>query len=97
MFNTAHSVSILPQALGCDFDAIPKCAQARMDIDDFVSWDIDHIKVDGCGPSSSISASRSVLSSTLKNAMGSSRVTLSLAAAGALKSSLWAMAGGNGA
>ena len=36
-------------ALGCDFDAIPKCEQARMDIDDFVSWDIDHIKVDGCG------------------------------------------------
>ena len=32
-------------ALGCDFDAIPKCAQAQMDIEDFVSWDIDHLKV----------------------------------------------------
>jgi hypothetical protein len=31
--------------LGCDYDAIPKCAQAKMDIEDFVSWDIDHIKV----------------------------------------------------
>jgi hypothetical protein len=35
--------------LGCDYDAIPQCDVARQDLDDFVSWDIDHIKVDGCG------------------------------------------------
>jgi hypothetical protein len=35
--------------LGCDFGQIPTCTRAKMDIDDFVSWDIDHLKVDGCG------------------------------------------------
>jgi hypothetical protein len=35
--------------LGCDFGDIPTCTRAKMDIDDFVSWDIDHLKVDGCG------------------------------------------------
>ena len=27
----------------CDFDKIPTCTRAKMDIDDFVSWDIDHL------------------------------------------------------
>ena len=27
---------------------MPRCARARLDIDDFVSWGIDHLKVDGC-------------------------------------------------
>jgi hypothetical protein len=31
--------------LGCNFDAIPKCEVAKKDIEDYVSWDIDHIKV----------------------------------------------------
>jgi hypothetical protein len=31
--------------LGCDFGAIPACSRAMQDIDDFVSWDIDHLKV----------------------------------------------------
>lgn len=35
--------------LGCDFGNIPTCSRAKTDIDDFVSWDIDHLKVDGCG------------------------------------------------
>ena len=35
--------------LGCDFGKIPECARAKQDIDDYVSWDIDHLKVDGCG------------------------------------------------
>jgi len=34
--------------LGCDGDQIPACPRAKQDIEDFVSWDIDHIKVDGC-------------------------------------------------
>jgi hypothetical protein len=34
--------------LGCDERALPKCSRAQIDIDDFVSWDIDHLKVDGC-------------------------------------------------
>ena len=38
-----------PLGLGCDYDRIPECAVAKQDMDDFVSWDIDHIKVDGCG------------------------------------------------
>ena len=35
--------------LGCDFGEIPSCSRAKIDIEDFVSWDIDHLKVDGCG------------------------------------------------
>jgi alpha-galactosidase len=35
--------------LDCNYDAIPKYEQAKRDIEDFVSWDIDHIIVDGCG------------------------------------------------
>ena len=34
--------------LGCDELSMPRCARAQLDIDDFVSWDIDHLKVDGC-------------------------------------------------
>jgi hypothetical protein len=34
--------------LGCDELTMPRCARARLDIDDFVSWDIDYLKVDGC-------------------------------------------------
>ena len=34
--------------LGCDEWSMPRCDRARLDIDDFVSWDIDHLKVDGC-------------------------------------------------
>ena len=26
-----------------------RAGRAKMDIEDFVSWDIDHLKVDGCG------------------------------------------------
>lgn len=38
-----------PIGLGCDYDQISKgCPVAKQDIEDFVSWDIDHIKVDGC-------------------------------------------------
>jgi alpha-N-acetylgalactosaminidase len=31
--------------LGCDFTQIPACPRAKMDIDDFVDWGIDHLKV----------------------------------------------------
>ena len=31
--------------LGCDFGKIPTCSRAKQDIEDFVSWDIDHLKV----------------------------------------------------
>ena len=34
--------------LGCDYAAIPKCEQAKIDLEDYVSWGIDHLKVDGC-------------------------------------------------
>ena len=34
--------------LGCDRYSLPKCTQAKRDIDDFVSWGIDYLKVDGC-------------------------------------------------
>lgn len=39
--------AIDPIGLGCDYDKIPECATAKLDMDDYVSWDIDHIKVDG--------------------------------------------------
>lgn len=35
--------------LGCDYDVIPHCKRAKQDIEDLVSWDIDWLKVDGCG------------------------------------------------
>ena len=35
--------------LQCDFSMIPNCTVAKRDIDDFVSWGIDSLKVDGCG------------------------------------------------
>lgn len=39
-----------PLGLGCDYDQIAAgCPTAKRDIDDFVSWGIDHLKVDGCG------------------------------------------------
>lgn len=41
--------AIDPIGLGCDYDKISECAVAKRDMDDYVSWDIDHIKVDGCG------------------------------------------------
>jgi alpha-N-acetylgalactosaminidase len=34
--------------LSCNYDAIPKCDVAKRDLEDFVSWGIDHLKVDGC-------------------------------------------------
>jgi hypothetical protein len=34
--------------LGCDETSMPRCARAQLDIDDMVSWGIDHLKVDGC-------------------------------------------------
>ena len=34
--------------LGCDRDSLPECAVAKQDIEDYVSWGIDHLKVDGC-------------------------------------------------
>jgi hypothetical protein len=37
-----------PIGLDCGFDTIPECKLAKQDLDDFISWDIDHIKVDGC-------------------------------------------------
>ena len=43
----AHVRSWGPAAemgLGCDEGSMPRCARARLDIDDFVSWDIDHLK-----------------------------------------------------
>jgi hypothetical protein len=40
-----HTAAI---GLDCGFDNLPECATAKRDLTDFVSWDIDHIKVDGC-------------------------------------------------
>lgn len=34
--------------LGCDAGSLPGCAVAERDINDFVSWGIDALKVDGC-------------------------------------------------
>lgn len=34
--------------LGCDASSLPGCAVAERDINDFVSWGIDALKVDGC-------------------------------------------------
>ncbi len=34
--------------LGCDSGSLPDCAVAERDINDFVSWGIDALKVDGC-------------------------------------------------
>ena len=34
--------------LGCDENNMPRCARAQLDIDDFVSWGVDYLKVDGC-------------------------------------------------
>ena len=34
--------------LGCDRYSLPDCAQAKRDVDDFMSWGIDYLKVDGC-------------------------------------------------
>ena len=35
----------LQMGLGCDELSMPRCARAQLDIDDFVSWGIDHLKV----------------------------------------------------
>ena len=35
----------LQMGLGCDERSMPRCARAQRDIEDFVSWDIDHLKV----------------------------------------------------
>lgn len=48
---TCASKSYATDALGlsCDYARVPAgCPVAQRDIDDFVSWDIDHLKVDGC-------------------------------------------------
>ena len=34
--------------LGCDFDKIPSCTRAKLDIDDFVSWDIECVVTAQC-------------------------------------------------
>ena len=34
--------------LGCDAGSLPGCAVAERDINDFVAWGIDALKVDGC-------------------------------------------------
>ena len=36
--------------LGCGYDELRKgCPRAKQDIADFVSWGVDHLKIDGCG------------------------------------------------
>lgn len=41
----SHTYSKEPLGLSCDFDTIPNCVVAKRDIEDMVSWDIDHLKV----------------------------------------------------
>ena len=60
-----------PIGLGCDYNKIPECAVAKRDMDDFVSWDIDHIKVDGCGgfDQPHMNASYAIIGSYLQEAV----------------------------
>merc|ERR1719238_552499 len=49
-FTCAHQHWQLdPLGLSCDYENLPECSTARLDIEDLVSWDIDALKVDGCG------------------------------------------------
>ena len=45
----SHRFTAGQLGLQCDFTTIPNCTVAKRDIDDFVSWNIDSLKVDGCG------------------------------------------------
>jgi len=46
----ASTYAIDGVGLGCDYTELQKgCKGAKRDIDDYASWDIDHLKVDGCG------------------------------------------------
>lgn len=55
--------------LGCENSAIPRCETARQDLEQFVSWGIDSLKVDGCSPThSTLNASYAIISSHLLNA-----------------------------
>lgn len=45
-----YGYGVDPLGLDCDYGQIAVgCPTAKRDIDDFVSWGIDHLKVDGCG------------------------------------------------
>lgn len=44
----SHKYATEPLGLSCDYTVIPNCAVAKQDIEDMVSWDIDHLKV--CAP-----------------------------------------------
>ena len=43
----AGKFAVDQMGLGCDEQSMPRCSRAQLDIDDMVSWDIDHLKVSG--------------------------------------------------
>jgi len=55
--------------LGCENGAIPECSVAKQDLADYVSWGIDHLKVDGCsGTYSTLNASYAIIGELLLHA-----------------------------